>query len=126
MKTVEDALKAISELLKDYEGYYEISEEDIELMDAEDLIDKIEGQIEENGGFNVEIVYNSNAMEYLSEHDPSLEDSLNLAMEFGYKIDDLNSEILASLLASEASRQKFRYNIVPELGSLIEEAKKLL
>lgn len=58
-------------------------------------------EIRDNGGFNVEIIYYANAIEFLSKNDPSLRDSLELAADLGYSAGDLNSEILASLLASD-------------------------
>jgi hypothetical protein len=80
---------------------------DIKEIDLNNAFDSIYGQIDENGGFNIEIVYYSNAMEYLSENDNSLNESLNLASELGYITENLNSEILASLLASQNARNDF-------------------
>lgn len=48
--------------------------------------------------FNEGIIYYSKAMEFLQENDPSLRESLSIACEFGFQIDDLNSETLATLL----------------------------
>lgn len=77
-----------------------------------DLLDYINGenvnsfddifqQVEEQGGFNVEIIYYYKAMEYLMENDTSLQNSMQLAADFGYSPEDINSELLASLLASQ-------------------------
>lgn len=44
------------------------------------------------------IIYNDVAMKYLSENDPSLMLSLELAKDNGYELEKLNSERLASLL----------------------------
>ncbi len=57
-------------------------------------------QVQEGGGFDVEIIYHVRAMEYLTENDPSLYESFTLAEEMGYETRNLSSEILASLLAS--------------------------
>ena len=43
------------------------------------------------------IKYYRNAMEYLSKYDPSLQNSLSLAEDFGYSLSDVDSEILATL-----------------------------
>jgi hypothetical protein len=48
-----------------------------------------------------EVVYYSNAIEFLSEEDPSLNESLGLADELGYTLDQLNSELLATILIQE-------------------------
>ena len=47
---------------------------------------------------NEEIIYYYEAMKYLTREDASLSESLELAIEFGYNIDNLNSEVLATLL----------------------------
>ena len=58
----------------------------------------------ESGFFDVEIIYYSKAIEYLKEHDASLNESLEIAAEMGFTLENLNSETLASL---HASRKKF-------------------
>lgn len=47
---------------------------------------------------SAEIIYYHNAMEFLLNHDPSLQESMSLASEYGYSPKDINSELLASLL----------------------------
>lgn len=54
-----------------------------------------------------EIIYYYRAIEYLSENDPSLEDSLELASMYGYDCTSLNSEILATILNQEYLRNQF-------------------
>ena len=66
--------------------------------------------LEDNNAFDIEIIYYSKAIEYLKEHDCSLSDSLEIAEEYGYQLKDLNSEILASLLASQNCRNEFYEN----------------
>ena len=44
-----------------------------------------------------EIIYYSRALEYLSENDPSLVESLSLASEMCLELSSLNSETLATL-----------------------------
>jgi len=63
--------------------------------------------LSENNAFNVEIIYYHNAIKYLAEHDCSLETSVGLALEIGYDLKSINSELLASLLASQESREQF-------------------
>ena len=78
-----------------------VDAEDVECF--EDVLDQIEGGF----GFDVEIIYYANAMEYLMEHDVSLTESLTLADEMGYSPGNLNSEVLATLLASQKAREDF-------------------
>lgn len=80
---------------------------DIDCINPNDPFGSIYEMIDDNGGFDVDIIYYSNAMEYLSNNDPSLGESLELASEMGYNLDSINSEILASLLASQNAREEF-------------------
>lgn len=73
-------------------------------INSELTYDKITNILNDNNAFDVEIIYYSNAIKYLSENDPSLRDSLEIASEYGYLPRDLSSEILASLLASDQLR----------------------
>ena len=80
---------------------------DIESIDAIDAFNSIYEMINENDGFNCEVIYYSNAIRYLQENDPSLKESLEIASELGYEVKNLNSEILASLLKSQNVRDEF-------------------
>ena len=44
-----------------------------------------------------EIIYYNRAIEYLSEHDWSLRESLSLANDFGFSCENLSSETLATI-----------------------------
>ena len=44
-------------------------------------------------------------MKYLSEHDASLYDSIDLASSMGYDLKNLNSETLASLHATQRNQE---------------------
>lgn len=69
--------------------------------------DELYQAIEENNGFDVDIIYHAVAIEYLAKNDPSLMDAMDLAAEAGFSVRDLNSETLASLLASKKMRDDF-------------------
>jgi hypothetical protein len=106
MKTIEQK--------KDF--FNKISENlDIELMDyfqedeLQDILnfDEVVEILEEHSAFDVEIIYYYKAIKYLKENDVSLHDSLELASDMGYETKDLNSELLASILASERLRNDF-------------------
>jgi uncharacterized protein (DUF1786 family) len=90
----------------------EIRMNNIDIMyyvDANEVqsFDEVYEAIDNNGGFNVEIIYYTAAMEYLMARDPSLRESLEIAHEYGYTADNINSELLASLLASKECREEF-------------------
>ena len=80
---------------------------DIEEIDFSDAFNSIYEMIDENNGFDIEVIYYANAIKYLQENDPSLNESLEIAEEYGYELKNLNSEVLASLLASRNAREDF-------------------
>ena len=69
--------------------------------------DEVYEAIDNNSGFNVEIIYYTYAMEYLMARDPSLRESIGIAEEYGYTLKNVTSEELASLLASRECREEF-------------------
>ncbi len=81
-----------------------LTEDDLD--NIEDFFDLME-LLRDYSAFNIDIIYYHKAMKYLQENDPSLTESLNIANELGYKICDLNSELLASLLASQQAEEEF-------------------
>lgn len=80
--------------------------------------DQLWEELNDNGFFNVEIIYYSNAMDYLRHNDISLNESLELAEEMGFTLRYINSETLASLHASHQRENKFYEFVAPELDKL--------
>jgi intracellular sulfur oxidation DsrE/DsrF family protein len=80
----------------------------IEEIDRDNPSESIFDMINDNGGFDIEIIYYSNAIEYLKRNDPSLSKSMEIAIEYGYELEDINSELLASLHASKKSISDFQ------------------
>ena len=99
---IEDFLKGL-----EIENLYVMDYVNIDDIDFSEAYQSIYEMIDNNGGFDVEIIYYSNAIDYLSKNDPSLRESFELAHEFGFELSKLNSEVLASLLASEKCRNDF-------------------
>jgi len=87
-----------------------------EMQSFEDLREAIE----ENNGFDCEVIYYASAMDYLRENDDSLRESLQLAADFGFELKNLNSEILASLLKSQNLRTDFE-ELESEITEFFEE-----
>ena len=58
-----------------------------------DFCDKVNDAIMQE-----EIIYYHKAIKYLMKEDASLSDSLDIASEYGYTTEQLNSELLATLL----------------------------
>ena len=86
-----------------------------DLTDVNDIFDDLQN----NGYFNEEIIYYSTAIRYLKDNDPSLCESLEIAEEYGYEAKNLNSEVLASLHASQKKENTFFEDIAPELETLL-------
>jgi len=120
-------MKTINEQIKDFLNGLNSPVEiidyiDIDQIDENDPFNSIYEMIEDNGGFDIEIIYYDDAINYLKENDPSLLDSLELASDYGFAIKDLNSEVLASLLASQKTRDAF-YELNDEINRFFENIK---
>ena len=79
----------------------------VENIDISDAYQSIYDMIDDNGGFSIDIICYSNAIEYLKQNDPSLHECMAIADEYGFQLKSLNSEILASLLASSIALENF-------------------
>ena len=64
-------------------------------------------ELDNNHAFNIDIIYYNRAMKYLSENDFSLSESIQIAVDMGYSLENINSELLASLHASQKARDDF-------------------
>lgn len=120
MKTYNETAEFLKQLQEDncldlndsLESY--LNEESFENFDQSSAFNSLLELIEDKSGFDKEIIYYANAIEYLKENDQSLQESLEIAAEYGYELKDLNSEILASLLKTKNIRNDFyelRYKI---------------
>lgn len=87
-------------------------------IDENTTFDDLTSLIDDNNGFDVEIIYYSNAIEYLSNNDASLHESLVLASEYGFELKHLNSATLASLLVSQNCREEW-YDHKSEIENFI-------
>lgn len=98
-----------------------INVDDLEIEDFQnDIFDTICDTIHDNNGFDQEVIYYASAMDYLRENDPSLQESLEIASEFGLEIKNLNSEVLASLLKTQNVTEEF-YELRDEVNSFFSE-----
>ena len=95
----------------------------IQDIDTLDAFNSIYEMIQDNNGFDIEVIYYGDAIEYLKQHDPSLCDSLEIAIEYGYTIENINSELLASLLKSQNVREEFQ-DLRNEINTFFEELEE--
>lgn len=92
------------------------------IQDIEDIqdFDDLYELLDDNRAFEVEIIYYSEAIKYLMEHDASLRESMEIASEYGFETSNINSELLASLLASQKVREDF-YSYQDEINEILSE-----
>lgn len=55
-----------------------------------------------------EVIYYYDAMQYLSKNDQSLNESIDLAIDIGYELKNINSCVLASLLQSQENEEDYQ------------------
>ena len=95
-----------------------------ELQECDDVYDIIQLFTDANDDRQItdtEIIYYTNAMDYLKQHDASLTTSLWLAADMGYTMQNMSSEMLASLLASDNNYddyQRFLQELEKELDAM--------
>ena len=90
-----DALQLVASAISDLpEG--EITIENLEQV-REGLIEYVESD---------SFIYYHNAIEYLTKNDPSLQESIELAREFGYNLENIDSVKLADLHSWSADLEK--------------------
>ena len=105
-----------------YNKLHEITKEKIfpidlaSLYDNEDTFqefcDKVNDAI-----MHEEVIYYSEAIKYLMREDASLSDSLDIASEYGLRTEDLNSELLATLLYQQKLTEQW-YEIEEQVKEL--------
>jgi len=95
--------------IEEFLGNLDTTIDILSMVNAEDInsFDDLYEALDNNNGFDVEIIYYTSAMEYLRMHDSSLRCSLEIAEEYGFSLSSINSEVLASLLASSVCRDEF-------------------
>ena len=121
-KTQTKQEKQIDDLIKLFEDYAEDIDIDsiLDYNDIEDInnSDDLIELIEDNNGFDIDIIYYNRAMTYLSENDFSLSESIEIAVDMGYSLENINSELLASLHASQKAREDF-HDITDEIDEIL-------
>lgn len=125
-------LEKIKEIIKDNEKNYDFNDyilnycKDDELeniKDGQDLENYLESLNDNRQITDVEVIYYAVAMEYLINNDNSLRESIDIAIEYGYQLKNINSELLATLLKSQNNLndyQKFVENCVKDFENYLQ------
>jgi intracellular sulfur oxidation DsrE/DsrF family protein len=113
--------KFLSELNTEIEVTYYIDVNDLEVEDFNvDMFESIYNTIQDNNGFEQEVIFYASAMDYLRENDTSLRESIDIASQYGYDIKNINSELLASLLKTQYVIDDFN-ELKDEINEFFEE-----
>jgi hypothetical protein len=113
--------KFLSELNTEIEVTYFIDVNDLEVEDFDiNMFETIDNIIQDSNGFDQDVIYYASAMDYLRENDPSLCESIDIASQYGYDINNLNSELLASLLKTQYVINDFN-ELKDEINEFFEE-----
>jgi hypothetical protein len=113
--------------LNDYIFNYCNEEQLKNIETIEDLNEYLDTLNEDHDITNVEVIYYHSAIDYLKQNDASLIESLEIAKELGYSIENLNSELLASLLKTQNNEEAYQEvleNIKKECVNIFEEVQK--
>jgi hypothetical protein len=115
-KQINDLIKLFDDYLPEIDIDYFLNgyETGQDVNNSDDLYEIIQ----DAGGFEIDIIYYSKAMKYLSENDASLSESIEIASDMGYSTENINSELLASLHASQKVREDF-YSITDEIDDIL-------
>jgi hypothetical protein len=103
MKTLEDKRTELNKIIDTINRRLNIYIlDDLSENQIKDLLDfdSFFEYLTKNDYMSIDIIYYSNAIDYLAKNDNSLRDSINIAIEHDWPIQNINSELLASLLAS--------------------------
>lgn len=119
IETIETKLNLLDDLFNDYLDDICVSDylDDDEIQDINDANELYEELINSDA-FNIDIIYYSRAIKYLAENDASLSESIELAVDMGYELENINSELLASLHASQKARDNF-WNISTQIEAIL-------
>ncbi len=111
-------VEKINELIENTEDLsaisFGMSEEDIDSVES--VFDYINNAIDEQ----IEYIYYSDALKFLEENDPSLQEALCYAEEYGFEPSKLSSTILATLDAQRWAEEDFE-NIKDEIEEIVNE-----
>lgn len=99
----------IREIYDDNPKFHDLEIDDIiseiERSDSIECLDDLNELIWDNNILQTEFVYHYQAMKYLMDNDPSMREAFEIASEYGFDTKNLNSCILAGLVASRQNEE---------------------
>ena len=123
--------RQVIEYIKEKEKEYDFNERIASYIDYNEFqeaiddnkIDDFLNELNDNNNrtfTDTEIIYYSNAIEYIKENDQSLRECFDIASEYWYNANDLNSGILASLLATRRNEDEYS-KFIDEVVQFVNE-----
>ena len=96
-----------------------------QFLDADDMgktFLQLTELLDDKNGFDEEFMYYDSAMNYLKEEDPTLEEALEAADDYGLRPKDLNSCTLAGLLAMSRNKEEWnkKETEIDDLAKLVK------
>jgi len=121
-KRIKEGLeKFLNDCESDADYVYEL--QNINKIDLVDDLDNFLDNLLENCQnwiYEQDIIYHYNAIEYLKENDASLQESLEIASEYGLSLEGLSSETLATLLY-QRKQSELLYEDIELLRGIFED-----
>lgn len=110
----------IREIYDDNPKFHDLEIDDIiaeiERSDSIECLDDLNEIIWDSNILQTEFVYHYAAMKYLMDNDPSMREAFEIASEYGFDTKNLNSCILAGLVASRQNEEDWH-----ELARTLDE-----
>ena len=130
---IQHILDEINELYLSYSGNYE---HEIDIIDVfenhkfnsdffteESMFDNFQNLtsfLDDYEAFHSYLIGYNEAIDYLADEDPSLNKSIWYAVDYGYDITRVDSELLANILIGE-KRLQLWYSFQPQIESILEK-----
>jgi len=104
------------EFIKEKEKEYDFQDTVVSYIDYSELQEAIDNDtvydflndLNDDRRFtDTEIIYYSNAIKYLQENDPSMQEAIEISSDYWYETKNLDSELLASLLATRNNEEDY-------------------
>lgn len=110
-------IKLLRRLLEDYNPSF-LDFVDNQGLNAVNSFKDLCKLLEENNAFISWINGSENALNYLAKNDPTLKISINIAIKANISVEEIDSELLANLLATHENMFNFSCSVEPKYDEL--------
>ena len=110
-------IEQLSKLLENYDPSL-LNYTDYIGLDSVNSFEDLCKLLDKNYAFMLWIFGWEKAMNYLAKHDPTLKISINIAIQANYSVENIDSELLANLLAKHENVFNFTTSVKPKYDEL--------